>query len=912
MAISSARLDELKKKFDENPRRYFAPLANEYRKLGDLTQAIALCRAHLPNQPGHISGHIVLAQALYEARELGESRGIFEAALDLDPENLIALRYLGDIAREQGEPLQARGWYERVLDADPRNDEIAALLKALDEERERASVAVEPEAAPFASGFDEAAPADDVAGDDFAPTAIEARFPFVHATSGEQVAQSDDPFFGEAEAAPTIAAGDLEAVAEPSVDDWFAAPPPAAAPQGAAAPEVYGASADEASASEIEASLGFESIDLAAHETAPADGLEESFFPDLASMTPQASPLVPGVATPIDVHAVTPPFLVAQPENASTIPTPAFLQSIAEEPQAEPAPAADAIEADTFSADAFTADAITADAITADAITADAVEVEGVAGSAPQAANGELPDAWELSAADFDVVTPAASTFAPAAATPVASEWELPPESTPAPVAELATSPDDSATFAPFESFVIDEAPAVESAAHALEPTLLAEDGVESIEVVEAVDAGDAIDAVDAVDAVEVVEAFDVFEGAHSSVDESAAPAASAMEGFEAGEFIAGQADDFASEPSDDLDVEYGEFIAPAADEVPYIASSVSVPLDEPDAYTIGAPELSAHEPFPIEEQYRDDDFSTGPVVTASPTPSWNEASPFAANATPVEGFEPHEVAPDVAEAAEEFAVEASAAGEGEGIDARSAAPHGELASPAATGTPFVTETMAELYLQQGFNDEALAIYRQLLETHPDDESLAQRVAALERGAHSAVVEGIAPRDHADRVGQSVRGFFSHFARRQPRHRRSPARRVEGESESGPFAGVATREEALTVPDEHDAAPAPVATLTQLFQGGQVSTADDRAASALAGAFGGEGGDEPGSARDGQLSLEHLFRDVPARSSGAVTLDEFYEGSTPQDARDASGGANGEPDADIEQFTAWLEGLKKK
>ncbi len=129
---TSARLDELKKKFDENPRRYFAPLANEYRKLGDLTQAIALCRAHLPNQPGHISGHIVLAQALYEARELGESRQIFEASLDLDPENLIALRYLGDIAREQGEPVQARGWYERVLDADPRNEEIALLLRELD------------------------------------------------------------------------------------------------------------------------------------------------------------------------------------------------------------------------------------------------------------------------------------------------------------------------------------------------------------------------------------------------------------------------------------------------------------------------------------------------------------------------------------------------------------------------------------------------------------------------------------------------------------------------------------------------------------------------------------------------------------------------------------------------------------
>jgi hypothetical protein len=86
-----------------------------------------------------MSGHIVFGQALFEAGDHDEARGVFEAALGLDPENLIALRHLGDIAREHGETDDARAWYRRVLDADPRNDDVAALLMSLEAEPAPAS-----------------------------------------------------------------------------------------------------------------------------------------------------------------------------------------------------------------------------------------------------------------------------------------------------------------------------------------------------------------------------------------------------------------------------------------------------------------------------------------------------------------------------------------------------------------------------------------------------------------------------------------------------------------------------------------------------------------------------------------------------------------------------------------------------
>jgi tetratricopeptide (TPR) repeat protein len=129
---NSARIDELRKKFDENPRRYFAPLANEYRKSGDLAQAVFILEEYLPQQTGHISGHIVYGQTLFELGRDEEAKRVFETALSLDPENLIALRHLGHISRQAGDFDAARSWYQRLLEADPRDAEIEQLLGSLE------------------------------------------------------------------------------------------------------------------------------------------------------------------------------------------------------------------------------------------------------------------------------------------------------------------------------------------------------------------------------------------------------------------------------------------------------------------------------------------------------------------------------------------------------------------------------------------------------------------------------------------------------------------------------------------------------------------------------------------------------------------------------------------------------------
>ena len=128
---NTALIEDLLRQYAENPRRVFARLANELRKSGDYDRAIEICRGQIPQQPGYISGHIVLGQSLYDCGRLEEARQAFETALNLDPENLIALRHLGDIARQHGENDVAKGWYRRLLEVDPQNDEVVAQLEAM-------------------------------------------------------------------------------------------------------------------------------------------------------------------------------------------------------------------------------------------------------------------------------------------------------------------------------------------------------------------------------------------------------------------------------------------------------------------------------------------------------------------------------------------------------------------------------------------------------------------------------------------------------------------------------------------------------------------------------------------------------------------------------------------------------------
>jgi hypothetical protein len=56
---------------------------------------------------------------------------------------------------------------------------------------------------------------------------------------------------------------------------------------------------------------------------------------------------------------------------------------------------------------------------------------------------------------------------------------------------------------------------------------------------------------------------------------------------------------------------------------------------------------------------------------------------------------------------------------------------------------PFVNETMAQLYLQQGYRQLALKVYYQLAEARPDDQALKDKIAEIEAADRAAHPEAV-------------------------------------------------------------------------------------------------------------------------------------------------------------------------
>jgi len=112
--------------------RLFAPLADAYRKNGDVDTAIEILDRGLEKMPHYASAHVILGKCYYDKGATERSKAEFRRVLELDGENLVALKFMGDILLAEDKRAEAAEFYRRILSIDATNAEVARALKEME------------------------------------------------------------------------------------------------------------------------------------------------------------------------------------------------------------------------------------------------------------------------------------------------------------------------------------------------------------------------------------------------------------------------------------------------------------------------------------------------------------------------------------------------------------------------------------------------------------------------------------------------------------------------------------------------------------------------------------------------------------------------------------------------------------
>lgn len=137
MEKGTSEIAKLTERIAKDPKsKLFVPLAEEYKKIGEIEMAIAVLTEGLKNNPGYVTAKSFLGRLLLDKGNLSEAQKEFEEVIKAIPDNVLAQRKLGDIHALQGRAQEALVFFKAVLTVNPKDPELKALVADIEAGRD--------------------------------------------------------------------------------------------------------------------------------------------------------------------------------------------------------------------------------------------------------------------------------------------------------------------------------------------------------------------------------------------------------------------------------------------------------------------------------------------------------------------------------------------------------------------------------------------------------------------------------------------------------------------------------------------------------------------------------------------------------------------------------------------------------
>ncbi len=133
MKIDASTVEKYQLMLEKDPNsQVFAPLAEAYREMGMLNEALKVVTAGVQRHPQFVGGLVTYARILRDVGELDQALGALKKATSMSAENLLAHQLLAEIHLAKKNPKEALKSFKMVLFLNPQSKTAQKAVQKLE------------------------------------------------------------------------------------------------------------------------------------------------------------------------------------------------------------------------------------------------------------------------------------------------------------------------------------------------------------------------------------------------------------------------------------------------------------------------------------------------------------------------------------------------------------------------------------------------------------------------------------------------------------------------------------------------------------------------------------------------------------------------------------------------------------